>query len=238
LYTLASYTVDPQASLEQENAAPLHHFESAAQQKDASTVGMWVFLVTEVMFFGGLFLAYFIYRQAYPAAFASASNNTDLWIGAANTTVLICSSLTMALAVHFASLGKKSLIVLFLVLTLVLGGTFLGVKAYEYHDKYVRHEIPGHNFDCRTEAGQPCADAAHTPLFFSLYFGMTGLHATHMIVGVVIILILINQARKGAYGPGYHTPVELFGLYWHFVDIVWIFLFPLLYLIDRSGAVK
>jgi cytochrome c oxidase subunit III len=220
------------------SSALLHHFESAEQQKDASTVGMWLFLVTEVMFFGGMFLAYFVYRQAYPAAFASASNNTDLWIGAANTTVLICSSLTMALAVHAASLGKKNLIVLFLSLTLLLGGTFLGVKAYEYHDKYVRHEIPGHNFDCRTEAGVPCTDAAHTPLFFALYFGMTGLHATHMIVGAVIIIILIMNARKGAYTPAWHTPVELFGLYWHFVDIVWIFLFPLLYLIDRSGAAK
>jgi cytochrome c oxidase subunit III len=215
-----------------------HHFESVEQQKDASSIGMWLFLVTEVMFFGGMFLAYFVYRQAYPAAFASASNNTDLWLGAANTTVLICSSLTMALAVHYASIGKKSLIVLFLSLTLLLGGTFLGVKAYEYHDKYVKHEIPGHSFDCRTEAGAPCADAAHTPLFFALYFGMTGLHATHMVVGAVIIIILIINARKGLYGPEYHTPVELFGLYWHFVDIVWIFLFPLLYLIDRSGAAK
>jgi cytochrome c oxidase subunit 3 len=235
---LASHTVDPHLTLAEANAEPLHHFESVEQQKDASTIGMWVFLVTEVMFFGGLFLAYFIYRQAYPAAFASASNNTDLWLGAANTTVLICSSLTMALAVHFASLGKSKLIVLFLILTLLLGGTFLGVKAYEYHDKYVRHEIPGHNFDCRTEAGAPCADALHTPLFFALYFGMTGLHATHMIIGAVILIILIVQANKGAYSPAYHTPVELFGLYWHFVDIVWIFLFPLLYLIDRSAIPK
>jgi cytochrome c oxidase subunit III len=224
--------------LASESSALLHHFESAEQQKDASTVGMWLFLVTEVMFFGGMFLAYFVYRQAYPAAFAAASNNTSLWIGAANTTVLICSSLTMALAVHSASIGKKNLIVLFLVLTLLLGGTFLGVKGYEYHDKYVRHEIPGHNFDCRTEDGAACADAAHTPLFFALYFGLTGLHATHMIVGAVIIIILIVNARKGAYTPRWHTPIELFGLYWHFGDIVWIFLFPLLYLIDRSGAPK
>ena len=210
-----------------------HHFENADQQKDASTIGMWVFLVTEVMFFGGLFLAYFVYRQAYPAAFASASNKTNLLIGAANTTVLICSSLTMALAVHFASIGKKNLIVLFLILTLLLGGTFLGVKAYEYNDKFVHHEVPGQNFDC-----EGCTDAAHTPLFFALYFGMTGLHATHMIIGAVILIVLISNAAKGAYGPAWHTPVELFGLYWHFVDIVWIFLFPLLYLIDRSGAPK
>jgi cytochrome c oxidase subunit III len=228
LYTLASHAVvDPHQSTVQ------HHFENAEQQKDASTVGMWVFLVTEVMFFGGLFLAYFVYRQAYPAAFASASNKTNLLIGAANTTVLICSSLTMALAVRCAAVGKKNLIVLFLVLTLLLGGTFLGVKAYEYHDKWVHHEVPGHNFDC-----EGCTDPGHTPLFFALYFGMTGLHATHMVVGAGIILFLIGQARKGAYTPEWHTPVELFGLYWHFVDIVWIFLFPLLYLIDRSAVPK
>ncbi len=207
-----------------------HHFEDEEQQKDASTIGMWVFLVTEVMFFGGLFLAYFVYRQAYPAAFASASNKTVLLIGAFNTTVLICSSLTMALAVNAAATGKRQLTVLFLILTLLLGSAFLGVKAYEYHDKYVHHEIPGLNFEC-----EGCADAQHTPLFFSLYFGMTGLHATHMIVGAVILLVLIWRAYKGAFSPEYHTPVELFGLYWHFVDIVWIFLFPLLYLIDRSA---
>jgi cytochrome c oxidase subunit 3 len=215
------------------SAALQHHFEDAEQQKDASTIGMWVFLLTEIMFFGGLFLAYFVYRQAYPAAFASASNKTNLLIGAANTTVLICSSLTMALAVHFAAVGKKQLLVLFLILTLLLGGTFLGVKGYEYYDKYVHHEIPGAHFDC-----EGCVDAGHTPLFFALYFGMTGLHASHMIVGAVLLIILIVRSQKGAFGPDYYTPIELFGLYWHFVDIVWIFLFPLLYLIDRSGVPK
>lgn len=207
-----------------------HHFEDEEQQKDAATIGMWVFLVTEVMFFGGLFLAYFVYRQAYPAAFASASNKTNLLIGAFNTTVLICSSLTMALAVNAAATSKRKLTVLFLAMTLLLGGAFLGVKAYEYHDKYVHHEIPGLNFEC-----EGCADAQHAPLFFSLYFGMTGLHASHMIVGFVLLVILIVRANRGAFSAEYHTPVELFGLYWHFVDIVWIFLFPLLYLIDRSA---
>ncbi len=213
--------------------APRHHFESLSQQKDASTIGMWVFLITEIMFFGGLFMAYFAYRQAYPAAFASASNKTVLLIGAFNTTVLICSSLTMALAVRAAATGKKNLIVLFLILTLILGSAFLGVKAYEYHDKWVHHEVPGEHYEC-----EGCADAGHTPLFFALYFGMTGLHATHMLVGFFILLYLIYQAQKGAYTPKWFTPVEMFGLYWHFVDIVWIFLFPLLYLIDRSGTPK
>jgi len=206
-----------------------HHFANDEQQKDASTIGMWVFLVTEIMFFGGLFLAYFAYRQAYPVAFASASNKTNLWLGAANTTVLICSSLTMALGVHYAAKGKQKLLILFLILTLMLGGIFLGVKAYEYHDKWVKHEVPGAHFDC-----EGCEDAGHAPLFFSLYFGMTGLHATHMLVGFVILVILIVQSGQGKYTAKWHTPIEMFGLYWHFVDIVWIFLFPLLYLIDRS----
>ena len=213
--------------------APRHHFESLEQQKDASTVGMWVFLITEIMFFGGLFMAYFAYRQEYPAAFASASNKTNLLIGAFNTTVLICSSLTMALAVRAAATGKKNLIVLFLILTLILGSAFLGVKAYEYHDKWVKHEIPGEHFEC-----EGCVDAGHASLFFALYFAMTGLHASHMIIGAVILVVLIVKAQKGEFTPRWFTPVEMFGLYWHFVDIVWIFLFPLLYLIDRSGAAK
>ena len=219
---------------ETENPHALQHqFENPEQQKDASTIGMWTFLLTEIMFFGGMFLAYFAYRHAYPVAFASASNKTNLWIGATNTTVLICSSLTMAMGVHFAALGKRRLLVLCLILTLLLGGVFLGVKGYEYHDKFVHNEVPGLHFDC-----EGCQDAPHTPLFFSLYFGMTGLHAAHMVIGVGVLLVLIWQAWKGRFTPDWYTPIENFGLYWHFVDIVWIFLFPLLYLIDRSGGIS
>jgi len=207
-----------------------HHFENADQQKDSATIGMWTFLLTEIMFFGGLFLAYFVYRQWYPNAFIDASNKTDVLIGAFNTTVLICSSLTMALAVHFAAKGNKNLLVIFLIATLLLGGAFLGVKTIEYHDKWVHHEIPGEHFEC-----EGCRDAGHAQLFFSLYFGMTGLHASHMIIGFGILLVLIWQAYKGKYTAKWYTPIEMFGLYWHFVDIVWIFLFPLLYLIDRNG---
>ena len=207
-----------------------HHFENAAQQKDTATIGMWAFLLTEIMFFGGLFLAYFVYRQWYPDAFIDASNKTSVLIGAFNTTVLICSSLTMALAVHYAQMGKKNLLVIFLIATLVLGGAFLGVKTIEYHDKWVHHEIPGEHFECHE-----CRDAGHAQLFFSLYFGMTGLHASHMIIGFGILLVLIWQAHKGKFSAKWYTPIEMFGLYWHFVDIVWIFLFPLLYLIDRNG---
>lgn len=207
-----------------------HHFVNAEQQKDASTLGMWIFLVTEIMFFGGMFMAYIAYRHAYPEAFSSASEKLNVWMGGINTLVLICSSLTMAMAVHSAALGKQKLIIMFLLLTLGLGSIFLGVKAVEYHDKYVNHEIPGPNFDFHEGR-----DPQHASLFFSLYFGMTGLHALHMIVGVGIILVLIWQARQGRFTAAWHTPVEMFGLYWHFVDIIWIFLFPLLYLIDRTG---
>ncbi len=203
-----------------------HHFETSGQQKEASTLGMWTFLVTEVMFFGGLFMAYIAYRHAYPLAFAAASHKLNIKLGAINTLVLICSSMTMAMGVHSAALGKKKALITFLILTLLLGGVFLGIKGVEYHDKFVHHEVPGPNFDFEGP------DPQHATLFFSLYFGLTGLHATHMIVGVVILLVLIAQASRNKFSAAWHTPVEMFGLYWHFVDIVWIFLFPLLYLID------
>ncbi len=202
-----------------------HHFETAEQQKDASTIGMWIFLVTEIMFFGGLFMTYIAYRGAYPDAFAAGSQKLSIVLGTINTGVLICSSLTMAMAVHFAALGKKNLLVLFLIFTLILGGVFLGIKADEYHTKFVNHEVPGANFEFE-------GDAPHVSLYFALYFGMTGLHALHMIIGACLLIMLIVQSAKGKFTAQWHTPVELFGLYWHFVDIVWIFLFPLLYLID------
>jgi cytochrome c oxidase subunit III len=204
-----------------------HHFETAGQQKEASTVGMWVFLVTEVMFFGGMFMAYIAYRHAYPVAFAAGSHKLNLELGLINTIVLICSSLTMAMGVHSAALGKKKLLITFLILTLTLGGIFLGIKTVEYHDKWVHHEIPGPNFEFEGP------DAQHAVLFFSLYFGLTGLHASHMIIGAGILIVLIFQSAQNKFSAAWYTPIELFGLYWHFVDIVWIFLFPLLYLIDR-----
>ena len=203
-----------------------HHFESAEQQKEASVVGMWTFLVTEILFFGGMFMAYIAYRHAYPLAFAAASQKLNIGLGAINTLVLIGSSMTMAMAVHSAALGKRKPLIAFLIATLLLGGVFLGVKGFEYHDKWVHHEIPGPNFEFEG------ADPQHASLYFALYFGLTGLHASHMIIGGVILLILISGAIKGKYTAAWHTPIEMFGLYWHFVDIVWIFLFPLLYLID------
>ena len=201
------------------------------QQKESATLGMWIFLATEILFFGGLFLTYTVNRHTYPDIFAECSKSLDLKLGGFNTVVLIGSSLTMAMSVWSAQVGKKKLVTLFLILTLFLGCVFLGVKAIEYHAKYVEHHIPGLPF--QFEPGSDVATNAHAQLFFSLYFGMTGLHATHMVVGAGLLLWLIRQSLKGRFTPQYNTPVENIGLYWHFVDIVWIYLFPLLYLIDR-----
>ncbi len=201
------------------------------QQKESATLGMWIFLATEILFFGGLFLTYTINRHTYPDIFAECSKSLDLKLGGFNTVVLIASSLTMAMSVWSAQVGKKKLVTLFLTLTLLLGCVFLGVKAKEYHDKYVEHHIPGLSFEF--EPGSDVATNAHAQLFFSLYFGMTGLHATHMVVGAGLLVWLIKESLKCRFTPEYNTPVENIGLYWHFVDIVWIYLFPLLYLIDR-----
>lgn len=211
-----------------ETLALREQFETPAQQKEASTLGMWIFLVTEVMFFGGLFLAYTIYRKEFAGAFAVASNTLDVVIGAVNTAVLLCSSYTMVLAVRAAQMGSRRALIVFLILTMVFGGVFLGVKAYEWNQKFEEHHVPGPSFhlDKTTEQGP-------AQLFFSLYFTMTGLHALHMVVGMGIMLTLLLHAYAGRYTPEYYTPVDVGGLYWHFVDIIWIFLFPLLYLIGR-----
>jgi cytochrome c oxidase subunit III len=206
----------------------LHHFEQPEQQYESATLGMWTFLVTEIMFFGGLFAAYTIYRAAYPDAFASTSQYMQVIVGGVNTAVLICSSLTMALAVRSGQLAQRNAIVFFLVATMLLGAVFLGVKAYEYHHKWVEHLVPGFNWQYE----QP-GYANHAQLFFFLYFVMTGMHALHMIVGEGLLLTLVIIAVRRRFSARWYTPIEIVGLYWHFVDIVWIFLFPLLYLIGR-----
>ena len=205
-----------------------HHFESYEQQKQSSYLGMWLFLVQEIMFFGGLFLAYIVYRWSHPDAFAAGSHELDVTLGAINTVILIGSSLTMALAVWAAQLGKRKQIVLFLLATIVLGGAFLGVKTVEYSHKWHEHHVPGPHFQWDG------ADPQGTEMFFNLYFAMTGLHALHMIVGIGILLVMVVLAWRGAFTRENHNFVEGMGLYWHFVDIVWIFLFPLLYLLGRA----
>ena len=299
-----------------------HHFDDMTQQYEASGFGMWVFLVQEVMFFGGLFVAYLVYRHKYFETFGTASATLRIWLGTINTIVLIASSLTMAMAVNAASIGKRKLTLLFLVATLGLGSIFLGIKAVEYSEKFEKREFPGANFcfhpqgmECsgvverqdepdtlagtlhivkryvtggwgqgaenegevaqehfgasepikntstmaasredvgQTEHSAGASGAANvmyaggdpgpserersmqgSEIYFGLYFAMTGMHALHMIIGVGIWLWLIYWARHGLYTHEYFTPVENFGLYWHFVDIIWIYLFPLLYLINR-----
>lgn len=206
-----------------------HHFETLEQQYEASTLGMWLFLVTEVMLFGGLFAAYVVYRYLYPDVFAEASHHNNVVLGTINTVVLIVSSVMAALGVHAAQMGERRWTALFLALTALLGTLFLGIKGIEYYQHFHEHLVPGITFHYEGPRPQQAA------LFFLLYFMMTGLHAIHMVIGIVIILILMVRAWRGAFATGYYTPVELGGLYWHLIDIVWVFLFPLLYLIGRHG---
>ncbi len=224
-----------------------HHFESTEQQADATNFAMWLFLLTEIMFFGGLFTAYLIYRNWYYQAFVAASHQLSIPLGGFNTLLLIVSSFTMAMGVWCAETRRKSGLVLCLCMTLVLGLGFLGVKSVEYREKFEKHHVPSYHYSLNSfldpdsdEAAKAAGDkplpldvARHTEVYFSLYFAMTGMHALHMIIGVGILVFMIFRAQAGAYTTGHVTFVENFGLYWHFVDIIWIFLFPLLYLISR-----
>ena len=225
-----------------------HHFESVEQQADTTNFAMWLFLLTEVMFFGGLFTAYLIMRNWYYPAFVEGSHHLSIFWGTLNTTVLITSSFTMAMGVWSAETRRKGALVLSLCLTLLLGFVFLGIKGIEWHGEWVDHHVPGLRFttadflnpklDPETYSvyhDKPLAPdmASKTEMYFFLYFAMTGMHALHMIVGMSILVFLIFRARAGDYTTGHVTYIENFGLYWHFVDIIWIFLFPLLYLISR-----
>ncbi len=229
-----------------------HHFVSMEQQNETTSFGMWLFLLTEIMFFGGLFTAYLIYRNWYYPAFVAASHTLNIFEGSLNTLVLITSSFTMAMGVWCAETKRSKGLVLSLTATLILGLVFLGIKADEYHEKYVMDHIPGHAFAGHAFSPQgfvhPSAEAlkggekplapdmaAKTEVYFSLYFAMTGMHALHMIIGIVLLCGMLWKATRGGYMDGHIAFVENFGLYWHFVDIVWIFLFPLLYLISRHS---
>jgi len=204
-----------------------HHFDDLDQQHEAATLGMWLFLATEVLFFGGLFTAYMLYRVWYPETFGAASRTLDIMFGSINTIVLITSSLTMALAVHAAATDERRRLLGFLALTMLLGAVFLGIKGIEYYQKFEEHHIPGFGFHFEGTAPE------RANLFFSLYFAMTGLHALHMIIGLGLMTVMLVMACRGRFTARWHTPIEMSGLYWHFVDIIWIFLFPLLYLVDR-----
>jgi cytochrome c oxidase subunit 3 len=287
------------------------------QQQESASIGMWMFLVQEIMFFGGLFTVYLVFRSKYPMAFAAGSNHLDAFWGGLNTLVLIVSSLTMALAVRYAQLGKRNLQVIFIIVTMIFGTVFLGVKAIEYTKKYKEGIVPVAGLNLKTaktasnypnarelstktgdtqdpreslktnvsqtdtqETGEhsyynPTGDFVWTDaalaiqaqqgnfltdsekigyfningdgsrelsvnkfrdkvrIFFWIYFVMTGLHALHMIIGLGVMVWLLWKAWMGTFSGDYYAPVEMSGLYWHFVDIVWIFLFPLLYLLGR-----
>ena len=201
-------------------------FDDMPQQREAATLGMWTFLATEILFFGGMFLTYVTYRHLYPQAFALASRHTIVLYGTINTAILLTSSLTMALAVQAAQLNSQKWLFRFLLLTVFLGCCFLGVKALEYRQDLAENLWPGPHF----KAGLP----GQAQIFWFLYWAMTGLHAIHVTAGVLLLSIIAWMAAHGRFSDYYHTPVEVSGLYWHFVDIVWIYLYPLLYLINRS----
>lgn len=268
-----------------------HQFENMGQQQESASIGMWMFLAQEIMFFGGLFTAYLVFRSQYPMAFAAGSNHLDIYWGAGNTVVLIVSSLTMALAVHYAQTGKRMAQVVCIILTMILGTAFLGVKAVEYYAKWNEGIVPVRGLNRTTPAGEappvvksesgghgkeehvyfnpkgefqwhdtslaqlaanggfltraeqinyytngtldPDKFRNKVQIFYWIYFAMTGLHALHMIIGLGLMAWLLWKAWIGTFSAEYYAPVEMSGLYWHFVDIVWIFLFPLLYLLGR-----
>lgn len=212
--------------------ARAHQFDTPQQQYSASNLGMWLFLATEVMTFGGFFLAYIVYRSLYPETFEAASTHQSAFYGTINTIALILSSLTMALAVHAAQLGHRKRLSVFLALTMTLAFVFLGIKSIEYTQHIHEHLWIGPSFHMENASG--AVEQGRAKLFFFLYWTMTGLHGFHVIVGIILMLGLLINNRRKVYSRDYFTPVEMTGLYWHFVDLVWIFLFPLLYLLGGA----
>jgi len=200
-------------------------FDTPDQQSEAAHLGMWTFLATEILFFGGLFLAYLVYRHFYFHEFAAASRHTAALFGTVNSLILLTSSLTMALAVHAAAQNHRRSITRWLAATILLGSAFVVVKGFEYHKDIADQLVPGAHFNPDLPAP--------AQIFFWLYWTMTGLHALHVLIGLALLSVMFLQARRDRFSSVYHTPLTLAGLYWHFVDVVWLFLFPLLYLIQR-----
>lgn len=214
---------DPQRALIEEQ------YGDAAQQREAATLGMWVFLATEILFFGVLFAAYTLCRVQYPQAFAEASRRTDMLLGTIETAVLLTSSCLIALAVRSIKMDQRRSATWLLIATALLGASFLTMHGFEYYDEYTEHLIPGVNY---LQAGP---FARQMELFFCLYYFITGFHSLHVMVGVTLILVLAVRVAAGAFGPQRYTTLELTALYWHLVDIVWIFVYPAIYLVGRSG---
>ena len=204
-----------------------HHFDSADQEKAASKLGIWLFLCTEILMFGGLFVGYALYKRMYPDIFLQGSTFLDWKLGALNTVVLLVSSLTMALSIYYAQKGKNSKSTTCLWITLLCGFIFMGVKYIEYSHKLHLGLAPG-DFFSYTET----TTLKGLPLYFSFYYCMTGLHGSHVLAGMILIFWLIVRSHKKHFGPSYYTPLECVGLFWHLVDLIWIYLFPLLYLVE------
>jgi cytochrome c oxidase subunit III len=204
-------------------------YDDPVQQREAATLGMWVFLATEILFFGVLFASYTICRVLYPAGFAIASRRTDMVLGTIETAVLLTSSSLIALAVRAIKLNQRRAACILLLGTAALGASFLVMHGFEYHREYAEHLVPGVDFLQRG------AQARAIELFFCLYYFITGFHSLHVLVGIVIIAVLAARVAAGAFGPHRYTTLELTALYWHLVDIVWIFVYPLIYLVGRSG---
>jgi cytochrome c oxidase subunit 3 len=203
-----------------------HHFKDMDQQFNAAKIGMWLFLVTEVLMFGGLFIGYGIMHSRHPEAFMAAHHHLNRTLGALNTVVLLLSSFTMVMAVWAAQTSRKKLVILFLLITLLCAGTFMVVKYYEYSHKFHEGLLPGkfYSHEGDTVPGQF--------MFFSFYFMMTGLHGIHVLLGMVVISWLLYRAIRGDFSAEYFSPVDITGLYWHLVDLIWIYVFPLMYLIS------
>lgn len=223
-----------------------HHFKDLTQQHESATLGMWTFLATEVLFFGGVITSYAIYRHAYPAAYGAASHELYLSIGAVNTAILLTSSFMMALAVRAAQLGHRRQLVGFLLLTMAFGTAFLALKGVEYTLDYHEKMVPGtifrqgaiersHGVFAQYNWANPADQAflRHVELFLGFYYVLTGIHAVHMTVGLGVLAVLTVKAWRGRYTADWNNPVDMAGLYWHFVDIVWIFLLPLLYMVPH-----
>ncbi len=206
-----------------------HHFVTSEQQFDASKMGMWLFLITEILLFSGMFVAYTVYRVWHPEVFDQAAELLDWRLGGLNTLVLLASSFTVALGIHHIQTDNRKGLILNIIITLLCAATFMVVKYFEYTGKFAHGIFPGAHY--HPHEGFTQYDIPYAPQFFSIYFVMTGIHGFHVLVGMGLFTWLLIRARKGHFNSEYYTPVELTGLYWHLVDIIWIFLFPLLYLI-------
>lgn len=211
--------------LDKKNGEYAHHFDSAEHEYVSSKEGVWIFLTSEILMFGGLFVAYFIYSNMYPEVFLEGSKSTNWMLGATNTVVLLFSSLTMALGIYYCQMNDRKKAVMNLGLTIVCGAIFMMVKYFEYSHKIHEGWMPGTWFTGDTKGIE------NLPLYFSFYFMMTGLHGIHVLAGMCLVGWVMIRANRGEFGPKYYTPVEGVGLFWHLIDLIWIFLFPLLYLV-------